>query len=49
MVVAAVVEIYRMDSAPSEGFYDDVDARENISPCQNINDYNPYAFQKVIG
>lgn len=33
------------------GGYDDVSARDNITPCQNIDDFNPYNYQdwaKVI-
>ena len=27
------------------GGYDDVSARDNITPCQNIDDFNPYNYQ----
>eukprot|EP01038_Epipyxis_sp_PR26KG_P011667 gene11667-15622_t len=45
MIVAALVEIYRQSLAPEPGYYDDVSARNNISPCQSIDDYNPYQYQ----
>lgn len=46
MVVAGLVEIYRMDQRPAAGNYFDNSAKDNISPCQDIDDYNPYQYQK---
>jgi peptide/histidine transporter 3/4 len=46
MVVAALIETYRMNQAPSAGDYYDSSAVDNISPCRNIDDYNPYRYQK---
>mmetsp|Transcript_53490 Transcript_53490/g.93341 ORF Transcript_53490/g.93341 Transcript_53490/m.93341 type:complete len:657 (-) Transcript_53490:348-2318(-) len=45
MMVAAFVEMYRLAHAPTPGGYDDVSARDNITPCQNIDDFNPYNYQ----
>lgn len=45
MLTAAVVEVYRVRLAPTPGGYDDVSARDNITPCQNIDDYNPQQYQ----
>jgi len=46
MITAGVVEQYRLGSAPTPGNYtNSPSAIENITPCQNIDDYNPYQFQ----
>ena len=45
MLIAAIVERVRVQYAPEAGNYYDVQARENISPCQSIDDYNPYRYQ----
>eukprot|EP00597_Dinobryon_sp_UTEXLB2267_P005647 CAMPEP_0170080918 /NCGR_PEP_ID=MMETSP0019_2-20121128/16920_1 /TAXON_ID=98059 /ORGANISM="Dinobryon sp., Strain UTEXLB2267" /LENGTH=662 /DNA_ID=CAMNT_0010295097 /DNA_START=50 /DNA_END=2038 /DNA_ORIENTATION=- len=45
MFVAGFVEIYRVSESPTPGNYLDVNARNNITPCQNIDDFNPYNFQ----
>ena len=45
MLVAAWVEIYRLRTAPAPGNYYDESARANITPCQSIDDYNPYEYQ----
>lgn len=29
------------------GGYDDETARNNITPCQDVDDYNPYIYQQV--
>jgi hypothetical protein len=47
MFVAAGIEKYRIESAPPPGNYYDEAARNNITPCQNLNDYNPYQYQQV--
>ena len=48
MIVAAIVEEARLATAPSPGNYYDDSARDNITPCQNIDDYNPYDYQKWL-
>lgn len=48
MIVAAIVEIARQQNAPAAGNYYDVSARDNITPCQSIDDYNPYQFQDYL-
>lgn len=45
MLVAGFVEIARLQYAPSPGNYYDEDARNNITPCQSIDDFNPYNYQ----
>ncbi len=45
MITAAIVEINRRNLAPSPGNYYDTYARDHISPCQNIDDYDPYQYQ----
>jgi hypothetical protein len=45
MVIAACVEVARLQYAPSAGDYYDIDARNNITPCQSLDDYNPYQYQ----
>ena len=46
MVSAALVEIARQRSAPPAGDYFDPSAVANISPCQSIDDFNPFLFQQ---
>ncbi len=46
MVVAALIELYRIQQSPAAGDYYDQSARDNISPCRNIDDYDPYQYQK---
>ena len=46
MVVAGCVEISRKQLAPTEGNYYDKNARDHISACQSIDDYNPYEYQQ---
>jgi hypothetical protein len=48
MVIAAIVEIARLDYAPAPGNYYDTSARDNITPCQSIDDYNPYNYQDYL-
>jgi hypothetical protein len=48
MVVAAIVEICRLKYAGEPGNYYDLNARDNITPCQNIDDYNPYLYQDYL-
>lgn len=44
MIMAALIEIYRMQNVPKEGNYWDVDARNNISPCKNVDNYDPNKY-----
>ena len=48
MLVAAFVEISRKKNAPADVTYIDATPADlaNVSPCQNIYDYNPYMFQE---
>jgi hypothetical protein len=46
MVVAGLIEVYRRNNAPTPGGYADESARENISPCHSVDDYNPYEYQQ---
>ena len=48
MFIAAFVEIARQDYAPTPGNYYDKSARDNITPCQDIDDYNPYQYQDYL-
>lgn len=45
MLVAAFLEMGRLANAPTAGDWYDTSARDNISPCQNIDDYDPTLFQ----
>lgn len=44
MAAAAFLELYRLHHAPPPGDYYDTSARNNISPCQNLDNYNPYLY-----
>ena len=46
MVVAGLIELYRLREKREGGDYYDTSARDNISPCQNLDDYNPKEYQK---
>lgn len=46
MCVAAMVEWARLKNVPPSGNYYDVNARDNITPCKNINNYDPYQYQQ---
>eukprot|EP00602_Paraphysomonas_sp_CaronLab_P012061 CAMPEP_0185040878 /NCGR_PEP_ID=MMETSP1103-20130426/39487_1 /TAXON_ID=36769 /ORGANISM="Paraphysomonas bandaiensis, Strain Caron Lab Isolate" /LENGTH=538 /DNA_ID=CAMNT_0027580373 /DNA_START=191 /DNA_END=1807 /DNA_ORIENTATION=+ len=46
MVVAGLVEIYRIAHKADPGDYYDKNARDNISPCHDIDDYDPYIYQR---
>jgi hypothetical protein len=46
MVLAALVEYYRLSEKAEPGDYYDKDARDNITPCRNLDDFNPYEYQK---
>ena len=45
MLLAAFIEVYRLSERPDAGNYYDLSARDNITPCQSIDDYNPYQYQ----
>lgn len=44
MAMAALIEVFRLKMSPSDGYYDD--AKDNISPCQDIYNFDPYKYQK---
>lgn len=46
MVVAALIEQYRLDHAPPDAYYATATQTEidNCSPCRDINNYNPYKY-----
>ena len=46
MAVAGLVEMLRLGEKATEGGYTDETARDNISPCQNVDDYNPFQYQQ---
>lgn len=46
MLMAAFIEIYRRAEAPPPGDYYDPSARANMTPCQNLDDYNPYKYSE---
>ena len=48
MVVAALIEMYRMKEAPEAGDWYDESARDNISPCRDIDNYDPYKYQSWV-
>lgn len=48
MVVAGIVEVVRLDYAATPGNYYDTSARDNITPCQSIDNYNPYRYQDYV-
>ena len=46
MAVAGLVEMLRQSEKATAGDYTDEAARDNISPCQNLDDYNPFQYQQ---
>jgi hypothetical protein len=48
MVIACIVETCRVQYAPTPGNYYSQSARNNISPCRNIDDFNPYNYQDYL-
>lgn len=46
MIVAGLIEVYRLQQSPEGGGYDDSDARDNISPCRSEDNYNPHQYQE---
>jgi dipeptide/tripeptide permease len=45
MLVAALIEMYRLQEAPDAADWYDEAARDNISPCRDIDNYDPYKYQ----
>lgn len=45
MIMAALIEMYRLQQAPDAADWYDEDARDNISPCRDIDNYDPYQYQ----
>jgi hypothetical protein len=43
------LSIYNPDFEFAAGDYYDESARNNITPCQSLDDYNPYQYQQVYG
>lgn len=48
MLVAAIVESERIRLSPAAGNYYDTNARNNISPCQNIDNFDPNMYQQWV-
>lgn len=49
MLVAAFVEIARVQYAPPETFYTSQTQDTSLmTPCQSLRDYNPFAFQHYL-
>jgi len=48
MLVAGFIEMARKSNAPTPGDYYDESARDNITPCQSIDDFNPYKYQQYL-
>lgn len=46
MLISALVEYARMEYAPSPAGYESQNARDNISHCRDIDDFNPYLYQQ---
>eukprot|EP01034_Spumella_vulgaris_P024018 gene24018-30306_t len=48
MLLAAIIEVARIKYNPAEAYYIDADSatRDNVSPCRNIDNYNPYKYQE---
>lgn len=46
MLLAALVEYFRRQTAPAPGDWYDASARNNITPCQSIDDYDPNVYQE---
>ena len=46
MIVASIVEQYRLKYSPERAWYEDQAARDNISPCHAIEDYSPGRYQQ---
>lgn len=46
MLFASFVEFLRKENSYDAGNYYDKSARDNISPCADIDDYNPYKYQQ---
>lgn len=48
MLVAALIEMYRLQEAPDAAGWEDEAARDNISPCRDIDNYDPYKYQSWL-
>lgn len=48
MFMAAIIENVRIQYNPANGNYYDQAARDNISPCKNIDNYNPFEYQDWV-
>ena len=48
MIVAAVIEQARYENRREPGGYTDDSARSHISPCHDIDDYDPYQYQRSL-
>jgi hypothetical protein len=48
MLVAAFIEMYRLKNAPDAADWYDEAARDNISPCRDIDNYDPYKYQSWL-
>lgn len=48
MVVAGFIEMYRLQNAPEAAGWDNEAARDNISPCRDIDNYDPYKYQSWV-
>lgn len=45
MIAAALLEMVRQKYTPGQGNWYDVAARDNISPCRNIDNFSPIQYQ----
>lgn len=48
MIMAALIEMYRLQEAPDAADWYDEAARDNISPCRDIDNYDPYKYQSWL-
>lgn len=48
MLLAALIEVYRLKEAPEAGDYYSESARDNISPCRDIDNFDPYKYQSWL-
>ncbi len=48
MLISAGIEQYRLNRAPEPGDYYDTSARDNISPCKDIDNYDPYKYRGYV-
>ena len=45
MLIAGLIEMYRVEQSPAAANWYDEAARNNISPCKNIDNYDPNKYQ----